>query len=445
MSTPQQHPTPDLDHLKLLARSLLTAYGDRSEEALSRVRAQLRRFVDPVEEPGGRPFGLQEAQFVVAREHGFESWADLKHHAETSEASLLASLMDATSAGHGTRVSRILDVRPSLVNALSAGSQRTPLRVASDSGHAEVVKLLLDRGADPNLPSEDGDPPLPDAAESGHVEVVNLLLEHGADPNGGNSGEVELCGWGTLYQMTMNDPEGKRKTKEQMVATLLAHGGQPSIFSAIFVVDMTAVRDMAARDPQVVERQMALHHNHRRPLHFAVANRRPEMVELLIDLGADMEAVDTDNLTSLDVAALCEAGECVRVLLDRGAIVRLPAACVLGSEQVIERDLGSNPGSLAPGATWGHLLATAASCGAADAIHRLVDKGASVNALHDDSATPLHLAAVAGHTGAVETLLSHGADATIKDSAYDSTALGWARWAGQRGTERVLLEHGATE
>ena len=107
MSTPQQHRTPDLDHLKLLARSLLTAYGDRSEEALSRVRAQLRRFVDPVEEPGGRPFGLQEAQFVVAREHGFESWTDLKHHTETSEASLLASLMDATSAGHGSRVSRI--------------------------------------------------------------------------------------------------------------------------------------------------------------------------------------------------------------------------------------------------------------------------------------------------------------------------------------------------
>ena len=286
MSTPSQHPAPDLDQLRLLARRLLTAYDDRQVEAVTRVRAHLRRFAEQGEPTGGRAFGLQEAQFIIAREHGFASWTELKHHTATSEAALLASFMDATSAGDSKRVLESLNARPSLVNALSDGQQRTPLRIAADGGHAEVVKLLLERGADPNLPSKDGEPPLTDAAESGHLDVVNLLLEHGADPNiDGNSGDVGLVGWGSLYQATLNDPDRVRDTRGKMLTALMAHGGRPSIYSAIFQGDRDAVRHMATTDPHIVHRQMARHNNHWTPLHFAVANHRPEMVELLIDQG----------------------------------------------------------------------------------------------------------------------------------------------------------------
>jgi hypothetical protein len=59
----------------------------------------------------------------------------------------------------------------------------TPLYVAARFGHIEVVRLLLERGANGNTQNEDGWTPLHGAAYSGHIEVVRLLLERGTDVN----------------------------------------------------------------------------------------------------------------------------------------------------------------------------------------------------------------------------------------------------------------------
>ncbi len=60
---------------------------------------------------------------------------------------------------------------------------RTALNVASDSGHLDVVTVLLELGADPNIASNDGWTPLNAALDNGHLDVFKLLLELGADPN----------------------------------------------------------------------------------------------------------------------------------------------------------------------------------------------------------------------------------------------------------------------
>ncbi|OCK88748.1 ankyrin, partial [Cenococcum geophilum 1.58] len=49
--------------------------------------------------------------------------------------------------------------------------------------HLEVVKLLLENGADVAVASNDGWTPLNSASSSGHLEVVKLLLKNGADVN----------------------------------------------------------------------------------------------------------------------------------------------------------------------------------------------------------------------------------------------------------------------
>ena len=53
-------------------------------------------------------------------------------------------------------------------------------------GHTETVKLLLDKGADVNMNTDNGDTALIEASDNGHIEIVKLLLDKGADVNAKN-------------------------------------------------------------------------------------------------------------------------------------------------------------------------------------------------------------------------------------------------------------------
>src|SRR5690606_19450050 len=59
----------------------------------------------------------------------------------------------------------------------------TALETASGMGHERLVKLLLERGADPNILNSKGMSPLQMAAYSGHLNVAATLLQAGADVN----------------------------------------------------------------------------------------------------------------------------------------------------------------------------------------------------------------------------------------------------------------------
>ena len=59
----------------------------------------------------------------------------------------------------------------------------TPLHDVAFKGHKDVVQLLLDRGAEPNMADQNGDNPLHKATSKGHTDVVHLLRERGAEPN----------------------------------------------------------------------------------------------------------------------------------------------------------------------------------------------------------------------------------------------------------------------
>ena len=96
-------------------------------------------------------------------------------------------VFEAAAAGDAKRVAALVDADRSLANAVARDGY-TPLGLASFFKRREVVKALLDRGAKPSVPSRDlGFTPLHSAvatdAAGSEGDIVRLLLEAGADPN----------------------------------------------------------------------------------------------------------------------------------------------------------------------------------------------------------------------------------------------------------------------
>jgi hypothetical protein len=73
---------PSLEHLRKQAKELLRAYRAGDGVAVGRFRAQIPRLADPV--PHDEMI-LADAQFALAREYGFENWAELVHHVAATQ------------------------------------------------------------------------------------------------------------------------------------------------------------------------------------------------------------------------------------------------------------------------------------------------------------------------------------------------------------------------
>jgi ankyrin repeat protein len=133
-------------------------------------------------------------------DYHYRGWRDVPKEAATTPEEVFRHLVSrgatvdlgmAAATGDLERVRELLDHDPTLVNRVSDyGSYYigcgAPIKNAAARGHLDIVRLLLERGADPNLPEEGIAPDghaLYSAAANGHLEIVKLLLEHGAHPN----------------------------------------------------------------------------------------------------------------------------------------------------------------------------------------------------------------------------------------------------------------------
>lgn len=86
-----------------------------------------------------------------------------------------AALMLASESGHQEIVKILIDAGAD-VNATTEDGQ-TALMLASQNGHQEIVNILIDAGADVNATAEDGQTALTLASQNGHQEIVNILID----------------------------------------------------------------------------------------------------------------------------------------------------------------------------------------------------------------------------------------------------------------------------
>lgn len=365
---------------------------------------------------------------------------------------MTSTITDAVRDGDATRVTALLDAQPAAIATRIPPYEWTLLHAAAHAGHLAIVDVLLTRGLDPNV-RERGDEttPLHWAAAAGHVDVVRRLIDAGADVVGhGDDHQLDVIGWATCWDGCDDDAH------RAVVDMLVRHGARHHIFSAIAFRLADEVRRVVERDPTALSARMSRNENHRTPLHFAVDRHRPDMVALLLTLGADPLATDADGYPPSihatrpdDDVALLAAVHRLTVgeidSADRGARAMratpldLLASVVLGEWPTAQRIVRDTPSVLASGG----VLHLAAKRGDARAVAWLLEHGADANvrwAHWDANVTPLHLAAWQGHADVVRALLDRGADPTIRDSKHDGDAIGWAEHGGQADVVRMLRE-----
>ena len=288
-------PRPDLEQQKKLAKELLRAFRNDDADAIARVRSQL---------PDKRDVTLADAQFVLAREYGFQNWAELKQHIDTIVAEQLPP-----------------------VDQFKRAVQR---------GEADVLRRVLQRYKEArhaiNEPIMGFDSPAI-VANSNNVDIIDVLLEFGADPNRKSS-------WWAGGFHPLHGARGAAAER------LLAGGSVPDACGAANLDRADLLAEMIAADPARVHERGG---DGKTPLHFARSRR---VVDLLLDAGADIDARDIDHRSTAAEWMLGDQPddarpELAKYLVERGASVDIFLAAALGLTDRARAMLQENPALLA--------------------------------------------------------------------------------------------------
>ncbi|XP_042328646.1 ankyrin repeat domain-containing protein 17 isoform X4 [Sceloporus undulatus] len=405
--------------------------------------------------------------------------ADLEHESEGGR----TPLMKAARAGHVCTVQFLIS-KGANVNRTTANNDHTVLSLACAGGHLAVVELLLAHGADPTHRLKDGSTMLIEAAKGGHTSVVCYLLDYpnnllSAPPPESTqltppSHDLNRAPRVPVQALPMVVPPQEPDKPPANVATTLpirnkAVSGRASAVSNPPTHNIaTSVSQPQTPAPSPIISPSAMlpvypaididaqtESNHDTALTLACAGGHEELVQTLLERGANIEHRDKKGFTPLILAATAGHVGVVEILLDNGADIEaqsertkdtpLSLACSGGRQEVVEL-------LLARGANKEHRnvsdytpLSLAASGGYVNIIKILLNAGAEINSRTGSKLgiSPLMLAAMNGHTAAVKLLLDMGSDINAQIETNRNTALTLACFQGRTEVVSLLLDRKA--
>jgi ankyrin repeat protein len=354
----QLPPDANLRQLRNQAKDLRRAFKQGDPNAIQRIGQNHPRLSGLTQaEIATAGISLADAQLVLARELGFDSWPKLKKHVESL--SQPARSMHELVTGDDVQAMQEAFARdPESVNQLNE-SGLPPLCTAALYRNRQAIDFLLAHGAvvdifacaylgkaadadsllkqNPDLAratTRNGMTALHFAAMAGRAEVVDILLRYHADVNArdnrGGTALLEACHAGPW----------KSEPAEEIVQLLLAHNAQIDLFKAAALGRTNLIESILDRDGGLIDRP---DDRGRTALFHAARNNRLEAVKLLVERGADVNRSDPVSIAALHRTSQECSDELIQYLIDHGALAHLCCHVACGDEAGTRAILARHP------------------------------------------------------------------------------------------------------
>ncbi len=366
---------PDLAQLKRQAKELLSGFAAGDPAAAAEVNAHYHS-------AAAGTFALHDAQLVIARSYGFQSWPKLKAYVDGVT---IKRLVEAVRAGAVQRVRTMLNARPELADmTLSYGDEHRAIHYAVIDRRPEMVRLLMRKGANARAgidPHRDATSAWTLAHERGYDEIVAIIEEEeesraepapgpetASDAEGGDEAARAAVANGDLEWLRARHAEG---TLENHVrwngGGLLTVAVRNNRFDALKLL-LDCGLDPDERVSSGEGDWTAYSQGY--PLWYCAALGRREMAGLLLDRGANPNLHVDSSGSPVHSAYSHKQWEMVELLRQRGGLVTGDTAALYRQTGLARQMLiGDDAGRSAE-----ELLRFGADGGAAEIVRMALDR-----------------------------------------------------------------------